>query len=125
MHGHGGNERGKSRMFGDGLPPKIALSRRADAPVDEAGVRPVNQAITIEDLATELGAITSRSDARAILNRASRVAGVSSHRPLDLRELLMVCQALAAEGGLVHELAERIASRTLGDEEPTDAELAG
>jgi hypothetical protein len=44
------------------------------------------------------------------------VAGVPNHRPLDLRQLLLVCQALAAEGGLVQEMAERIATRTLGDE---------
>jgi hypothetical protein len=76
----------------------------------------MQRSLTIDDLAAELGAVTSRSDARAILNRASRIAGVSPHRPLALRDLLMVCQALAAEGGLVQELAERIATRTLGDD---------
>lgn len=77
----------------------------------------MTHALTIDDLASELGAITSRSDARAILNRAARVAGVSPHRAMDLRELMMVCQALAAEGGIVQQLAERIATRTLGDDD--------
>lgn len=69
--------------------------------------------LTINDLATELGTVTSAADARAVVNRASRVAGVRSDRPLEMRELLRVCEALAAEGGMIQQMAEMIATRAL------------
>lgn len=69
--------------------------------------------LTTDDLLTELGGIASRSDARAMVSRAARVAGVAAGRPLEMRELLMVCDALAAEGGAIQRLAESIASRAL------------
>ncbi len=71
------------------------------------------QAMTADDLAGELAAVTSRSDARAVVNRAARVAGVPGDRPLRVDELLRICEAVAAEGGLVQEIAELIASRSL------------
>jgi hypothetical protein len=70
-------------------------------------------AMSADDLARELGAVTSRSDARAVVNRAARVAGVPADRPLQVDELLRMCEAVAAEGGLVQEIAELIASRSL------------
>ena len=69
--------------------------------------------ITIEELAAEIGAVTSASDARALLNRAQRIAGVRKDRPLRVQELLHVCEALAAEGGVVQQIAELIARRAL------------
>jgi hypothetical protein len=86
------------------------------------------RALSIDDLSRELGKVTSRSDARALLNRAARVAGVAPHRPLDLKELLMVCQSLAAEGGAIQTVADQIAvsslneqrARGLEDAPPTD-----
>lgn len=71
-------------------------------------------AMSAGDLARELGAVTSRSDAQAVVNRAARVAGVPADRPLQVDELLRMCEAVAAEGGLVQEIAEIIASRSLG-----------
>ena len=65
------------------------------------------------DLARELGAVTSSNDARAVVNRAARVVGVPTDRPLQTDELLRICEAVAAEGGLVQEIAEMIASRSL------------
>jgi len=70
--------------------------------------------MTADDLARELAAVTSASDARAVINRAARVAGVPADRPLQVDELLRMCEAVAAEGGLVQEIAELIASRSLG-----------
>jgi hypothetical protein len=72
-------------------------------------------ALSINDLSRELGKVTSRSDARALLNRAARVVGVAPNRPLELKELLMVCQSLAAEGGAIQTVAEQIATTSLGD----------
>ena len=69
--------------------------------------------LTLKELTTEIGMVTSASDARAVVNRASRVAGVPDNRQLEVRELLRVCQALAAEGGMVQQLAELIALRAL------------
>lgn len=71
------------------------------------------RALTIEELTAEIRAVTSSSDARAVVNRASRVAGVPHNRALERQELLRVCAALAAEGGLIQEIAEAIASRAL------------
>ena len=73
----------------------------------------VERTLTVEDVTREIGAVTSASDARAVVNRASRIAGVPGGRPLRIEELLRVCQALAAEGGLVQEMAETIAVRAL------------
>ena len=69
--------------------------------------------LTLEELTVEVGTVTSASDARAVVNRASRIAGVPDHRPLEVQELLRVCQALAAEGGMVQQIAELVASRAL------------
>lgn len=69
--------------------------------------------LTIEQLAAELGLVTSGSDARAVLNRASRVAGVPQDRVLQREELLRVCAALAAEGGMIQEIAESIAAEAV------------
>lgn len=71
---------------------------------------------SIDDLSRELVKVTSGPDARALLNRAARVVGVPPDRPLDLSELLMVCQSLAAEGGAVQSLAEQIAMASLNGE---------
>jgi len=65
--------------------------------------------MTLDELQAELGTVTSRADARAVLNRAARVAGVGTDRPLAMEELLLVLEALAAEGGMVQQLAETIA----------------
>ena len=86
----------------------------------------MEQAITIDELTAEVRAVTSASDARAIVNRASRIAGVAGNRPLALRELLLVCEALAAEGGLVQQVAELVAGRALRPEgDYADGEAAG
>ena len=74
----------------------------------------MNKMLTIEELAAEIGVVTSGSDARAVLNRASRVAGgVPQNRELQQEELLRVCAALAAEGGMIQEIAESIAARAV------------
>lgn len=69
--------------------------------------------VSIEDLRAELRTVTSASDARALLNRAARIAGVPANRPLEARELLLVCEALVAEGGLIQHIAEAVATRAL------------
>ena len=71
--------------------------------------------MTTDDLLTELGGVTSRSDARAMISRAARIAGVATGRPLQMRELLMVCEALAAEGGASQQRAEAVATRAHRD----------
>ena len=66
-----------------------------------------------EELLRQLNTVTSRSDARAMISRAVRVAGVATDRPLEVHDLLLVCEALAAEGGAIQQLAESIATRAL------------
>ena len=72
----------------------------------------MHRALSINDLSRELGRVTSRSDTRALLNRAARMAGVAPDRPLDLDELL-ACESLAAEGGAIETVAQQIAVASL------------
>jgi hypothetical protein len=74
---------------------------------------PMQRVRSIDDLTRELGRVTSRADARAVLNRAARVTGVPSDRGLGLDEMLAVCAALAAEGGVIQAVAEQVASASL------------
>ena len=71
------------------------------------------RAITLEQLKIELSAVTSASDARAVVNRASRIAGVPNNRPLDVSELMLVLSALSAEGGMIQDVAQTIAAAAL------------
>jgi len=77
----------------------------------------MDQILGIEQLTAELVAVTTRSDARAMANRAWRVAGVPHRGALDADELLRVCAALAAEGGIIQAIAEEIATRALAADE--------
>ncbi len=71
------------------------------------------RAITLEQLKIELSAVTSASDARAVVNRASRIVGVPDNRPLDMKELMLVLSALSAEGGMIQDVAQTIAAAAL------------
>jgi hypothetical protein len=71
------------------------------------------RAITLDQLMVELSEVTSASDAQAIVNRASRIAGAPSDRPLDVEELILVLSALSAEGGMIEQLAQTIAAAEL------------
>lgn len=71
------------------------------------------RAITLDQLKIELSAVTSASDARAVVNRASRIAGVPNNRPLDVNELMLVLSALSAEGGMIQDIAQGIAAAAL------------
>ena len=69
--------------------------------------------VSASDLMHALFGVTSDADARAMVSRATRVSGVADDRPLELRELLMMCDALCAEGGSIQQVAEEIAMRAL------------
>lgn len=68
---------------------------------------------TTEDLLREFGAVVPASDARALLRRASRVAGVRRGTALETGDLLLVLEAMGAEGGHVQRLAEDLAQQVL------------
>lgn len=70
---------------------------------------PMSRPLTTDDLVRELRRVTSAADARAMVNRASRVAGVAPGRALGVTEVGLVCRALAEEGGRVQALVEQIA----------------
>ncbi|MCK9487348.1 MAG: hypothetical protein M0R73_11730 [Dehalococcoidia bacterium] len=74
---------------------------------------PVAGTMTADELLRHVGAVTSASDARALLRRAARVAGVRRDRPMATRDLLLVLEALGAEGGSVQLLAEQLARQAL------------
>ncbi|MCC6236897.1 MAG: hypothetical protein IT299_04900 [Dehalococcoidia bacterium] len=80
---------------------------------------------TMDDLARELARVTSAADAQALINRAARRLGVAPERPLDLSEMLIVCHALAEEGGTIQAIAEQVAATSierLGPTLPADAD---
>lgn len=68
---------------------------------------------TTDDLLHEFAAVVSTSDARAIMRRALRVAGVKSGATLATGELLLVLEAMGAEGGPVQQMAEQLAQDAL------------
>ena len=53
--------------------------------------------------------LTSPAEAPRLLRRAMHIARVRRLRSSDCEELLRICEVLAAEGGLVQEMAEEIA----------------
>lgn len=71
--------------------------------------------MTTDDLLQALNQVTSTSDARALLSRALRITGAPQHRPLQLGELVQMCEALAVEGGAIQKVAEGIAMAALRD----------
>lgn len=71
--------------------------------------------MTTDDLLQALNQVTSTSDARALLSRAVRITGAPQHRPLQLSELVQMCEALAVEGGPIQKIAEEIAMAALRD----------
>ena len=60
-----------------------------------------------------LGAVASPGQAKAAIRRASKLVGVQRDEPLELRELVRLFPALAAEGGPIQQLAEQIAGDAL------------
>jgi len=68
---------------------------------------------TLADVQGALAAVTTDGEARAAIRRAARIVGVDRNQPLDLRALVRVCSALAAEGGSIQLLAEEIAGDAL------------
>jgi hypothetical protein len=68
---------------------------------------------TLADVQGALGAVASRGQARAAVRRAARIVGIERDHPLELRELIRLCSALAAEGGPIQQLAEEIAGDAL------------
>ena len=70
-----------------------------------------------DDVLQALHAVTTDSHARSLIARAARVAGVRRGSRLDADQLLMLCSALAAEGGHIEQIAVALAQRAL--DEPT------
>ena len=68
---------------------------------------------TLADVQGALGAVTSNGQAKAAVRRAAKIVGVQRDQPLELRELIRVCSALAAEGGPIQQLADEIAGDAL------------
>lgn len=71
--------------------------------------------MTTDDLLHALTQVTSTSDARALVSRVMRVTSAPNHRPLQLTELVQMCEALGVERGSIQSLAENIAMAALRD----------
>ncbi len=73
--------------------------------------------MTTDDLLREFRSVLPASDARALLRRASRVAGIrrgaQRGSALETMELLLILEALGAEGGPVQRVAEQLARQAL------------
>lgn len=83
--------------------------KHADGVTDD----PAMDTTTLADVQGVLGTVATRGEARAAIRRAAKIVGVDSDQPLELRELIRLCSALAAEGGPIQELAETIAGDAL------------
>lgn len=73
------------------------------------------------ELLIEVATVVPRGHARRLLTRARRVAGIDradATQALETLELLMLLEALAAEGGALQTLAETIARRALYADTP-------
>lgn len=68
---------------------------------------------TLSDVQGALGAVASSREARVAVRRAAKIVGVEANQPLELRELVRICSALAAEGGVIQQMAEEIAGDAL------------
>lgn len=55
----------------------------------------------------------AESEARALVKRATRIAGVGHQGSLEPHELLRVLESLASEGGRVQRIAEGMARQVL------------
>jgi hypothetical protein len=82
----------------------------------------MNKSQAIADLAIQLSEVTTAENALTMIQRALRMSGlthVNSLTDADMNELL---SALAAEGGLIQNIAEQIAINGLdADMGPTAA----
>ena len=67
-----------------------------------------------KDMLLLLSPVTGDGQARRILNRATRIAGIGAKAELTEEDILRVCAALSVEGGAVQQIAENIARATLG-----------
>jgi hypothetical protein len=67
------------------------------------------KAQVVADLALQLSEVTSVERTAEIVRRALRSTGLSNATLLDERDVHDLLQAIAAEGGLVQQLAEQIA----------------
>lgn len=69
----------------------------------------MGQAVLRQQMLEAAGRLTSPAEAPRLLRRAMHIARVRRLRSADREELLRICEVLAAEGGLVQEMAEEIA----------------
>jgi len=75
--------------------------------------RPSQNGHNDADVQGALGVVASGREARVAIRRATKIVGVEADQPLKLRELVRICSALAAEDGVIQQLAEEIAGDTL------------
>ncbi|MDA0271566.1 MAG: hypothetical protein O2798_11220 [Chloroflexi bacterium] len=68
---------------------------------------------TTDEILHALHAVMPASRARSLLSRARRVAGLHRNDDLAVDEMLLLCSALAAEGGLIEQIASDLARRAL------------
>ncbi|MCK9494587.1 MAG: hypothetical protein M0R75_03690 [Dehalococcoidia bacterium] len=74
-------------------------------------------AVTARGLLAEVASVVSRRQAWRVVTRARRLAGVGEDEALGRIEVLMLLESIAAEGGVLQVLAERLARRTLAEGE--------
>lgn len=76
----------------------------------------MNKGQAIADLSVQLTTVTTVERAQEIIQRALRATGLSNSPIIDEAGMDSLLQAIAAEGGIIQELAERIAIQGLGSE---------
>jgi hypothetical protein len=85
----------------------------------------MNRGQAIADLELELSEVTSIERAQQIIQRALRVTGLTNSPMIGSRDMEALLQAIAAEGGIIQQLAEEIAINGLPSEgTPTGQDAA-
>lgn len=80
----------------------------------DEGMRPsLSTAMSTEELLGEVASVVPHGHARRLVMRARRIAGIRDDESLETRDLLIVLEAIASEGGPLQVLAESLAHRAL------------
>lgn len=101
------------------------LAGSTDANDKAQGIR-LTGFTTTHELLIEFASVVPHGQARRLIGRARRVAGLdhaSQAESLETIQLLMILEAIASEGGDLQTRAEALARRTLyGDYDDTDGQ---
>ncbi len=86
----------------------------------------MNKSQAVADLSMQLSSVTTAERAHEVIQSALRTAGLTNSPVIDEADLVALLQAIAAEGGAIQEIADKIAVNgiTTGEGISTDQDAA-